>query len=201
MTPADEISEWILHSTLEDPTGPRGQEFLLAAHSMWPQVLPYAQRHLPREWSPAEKASFAVELWEKVLRSVAKTLARTRSHAPIDNLEAYLVGIFHHRIHRFLMRERRRQRIVTFVSPEELAAHESTQMAKTEANPEREIQLGEIVACMDEWLKEVWTARMYGYSWADIGNMVSLTEQQTKMRFRYAVSKIRAQLLKGRKHA
>ena len=80
-----------------------------------------------------------------------------------------------------------------------LAACEYSSTTHSHASPEREIQIKEIVDCMDEWMKEVWSARMYGYSWADIGAMVQLTEQQAKMRFRYALAKIRTQLIGGGK--
>jgi DNA-directed RNA polymerase specialized sigma24 family protein len=200
MMPADEISEWILQSGLQDSTKGRDKDLLLAASKTWPKVVPYALKDLPREWSTAEKTSFAMELWAKVLRSVAKTLHRSNSSRErIIDLEPYLIGVFKHRIRRFLVRERKRRKIVSFVSPEELAACEYSSTTHSHASPEREIQIKEIVDCMDEWMKEVWSARMYGYSWADIGAMVQLTEQQAKMRFRYALAKIRTQLIGGGK--
>ncbi|HEV3041190.1 MAG TPA: hypothetical protein VHA33_25715 [Candidatus Angelobacter sp.] len=61
--------------------------------------------------------------------------------------------------------------------------------------PDQDLQIREIVACMDSWMKDVWTARMYGYSWSDIGQMMGLTEPQIKMRFRYAISRIRQRLV------
>src|SRR5260370_1453925 len=41
---------------------------------------------------------------------------------------------------------------------------------------------------------KVWTARQYGYSWRYIATQLGLTEPQAKLRFRYAIGKLRARL-------
>jgi len=47
---------------------------------------------------------------------------------------------------------------------------------------------------MDEWTRKVWAARQYGYSWQEIATQLRLTEPQVKLRFRYAIGKLRARL-------
>ncbi len=198
MISADKMAEWILESSGETLLTDRGNDLLLAAQRMWPRVLAYAQRELPEHWQPAEKNSAVLELWEKVLRSVVGTMHRHQNQR-IEDLDAYLMGVFQHRLHRVLVREKRRAKVLTYVPPEELTQQESAG-PKTDTFPcERDLQVKEIIAFMNVWTKEVWAARMYGYSWADIGQMVGLTEHQTKMRFRYALSRIRDRLNGGSK--
>jgi len=56
---------------------------------------------------------------------------------------------------------------------------------------ERDVQIQQIVAKMDDWTREVWASRQFGYSWREIAQQFGTNEQQTKMRFRYAIAKIR----------
>jgi DNA-directed RNA polymerase specialized sigma24 family protein len=196
MISADKMAEWILESSGETNLTHLGNDLLLSAQRMWPRVFAYAQRELPEHWQPAEKNSIVLELWEKVLRSVVGTMHRHRNQR-IEDLDAYLMGIFQHRLHRVLIRERRGAKILTYVSPEELTHQETADLQRRAFPCERDLQIKEIIACMNIWTKEVWTARMYGYSWADIGQMVGLTEHQTKMRFHYALSRIRDRLNGG----
>jgi DNA-directed RNA polymerase specialized sigma24 family protein len=69
-------------------------------------------------------------------------------------------------------------------------AHDS----KAVRDLEQSIQLKEAVRNMDEWTRKVWAARQYGYSWKEIAIQLSLTEHQVKLRFRYAIGKLRARL-------
>src|SRR6266852_3462396 len=187
MMSADKMAEWILESSGEPNLNHLANDLLLAAQRVWPRVLAYAQRELPEHWQPTEKNSIALELWEKVLRSVVGTMRRHRNQR-IEDLDAYLMGIFQHRLHRVLIRERRGAKVLTYVPPKELTQQENAFPQCGTFPCERDLQIKEIIACMNVWTKEVWTARMYGYSWADIGQMVGLGQQQTKMRFRYALA-------------
>jgi DNA-directed RNA polymerase specialized sigma24 family protein len=69
-------------------------------------------------------------------------------------------------------------------------AHDS----KAVRDLEQSIQLKEAVRNMDEWTRKVWAARQYGYSWKEIATQLDLTEPQAKLRFRYAIGKLRARL-------
>jgi DNA-directed RNA polymerase specialized sigma24 family protein len=195
MIPASKMAEWILQSSLEEASG---RELMQAAERTWPRVLAYALQELPPNLQADEKTTLALELWEKILRSVAGTMQRQANH--VVEMDAYLIGIFKHRLHRMLVQERRRSKILTFVPPEELTQHENANRQGSGWSPENDLQVKEIIHCMDNWMKEVWAARVYGYSWLEISQMTGLTEPQTKMRFRYALQKIRDRLLKrGRK--
>jgi DNA-directed RNA polymerase specialized sigma24 family protein len=191
MIPANKMAEWILESSLEEASG---RELMQSAERTWPRVLAYALQELPANLHTEEKTTVALELWEKILRSVAGTIQRQSNH--IVEMDAYLTGIFKHRLHRMLARERRRGKVLAFVPPEDLIHHENTTQQRASWSPEDEIQIKEIIHCMDNWMKEVWAARVYGYSWQEISQLTGLTEPQTKMRFRYALSKIRDRLLK-----
>jgi DNA-directed RNA polymerase specialized sigma subunit len=104
-------------------------------------------------------------------------------------------GAFHHRFNRVLKKERRRlqttQHLPTSPDLEHLGqAHDS----KAVRDLEQSIQLREAVRNMDEWTRKVWAARQYGYSWKEIAIQLGLTEPQVKLRFRYAIGKLRARL-------
>jgi hypothetical protein len=47
---------------------------------------------------------------------------------------------------------------------------------------------------MDEWTRKVWAARQYGYSWREVAIYLGLTEPQAKLRFRYAIGRLRTRL-------
>ena len=75
------------------------------------------QTALPVYSLGAERTALAADIWDQVLRSVAKTRQRNQNHRPpISNLEFYLIGVFHHRFNRFLKREQKRAETVEFVS-------------------------------------------------------------------------------------
>lgn|SRR5579859_7115239 len=194
MISADKMTEWILASSVKPRSGDGMKALLESAQRAWPRVLTYAYGELPAHLRAEEKSSIAFELWEKILKSVAGTMERRGTRQIID-LDAYLIGIFKHRLHRRLTSERRRLTVLAFVSPDELAEKEKIQVSHVPAPAERALLIKEIIACMDGWLKEVWTARTYGYSWSEIGKDMGLTEQQAKMRFRYALSKLKERLL------
>ena len=56
------------------------------------------------------------------------------------------------------------------------------------------IQVNEAVRSMDEWTRKVWVARQCGYSWKEIASHLRLTEPQAKLRFRYAIGRLRTRL-------
>jgi len=47
---------------------------------------------------------------------------------------------------------------------------------------------------MDEWTQNVWGLRRYGYSWKEIARVFRLDEEQTRLRYTYALDKIRTQV-------
>src|SRR5436309_15881186 len=115
MISADKMTEWILASSVRPHSSDGMKNLLESAHRAWPRVLAYALGELPTHLHKEEKSSIALELWEKILMSVAGTMNR-RGERQIIDLEAYLIGIFRHRLHRRLTGERRRLTVLTFVS-------------------------------------------------------------------------------------
>jgi RNA polymerase sigma factor (sigma-70 family) len=110
-------------------------------------------------------------------------------------MEDYLFGAFHHRFNRALKKERRRLQTVQHLSSNhDLERLRQAHDSKAVRDLEQSIQLKEAVRNMDEWTRKVWAARQYGYSWKEIAIQLSLTEHQVKLRFRYAIGKLRARL-------
>jgi RNA polymerase sigma factor (sigma-70 family) len=110
-------------------------------------------------------------------------------------MQAYLFGAFRHRFNRVLMKERRRQERLKLVpSSGDLELFREARDTKSARDLERGTQLKEAIQKMDEWTRKVWTARQYGYSWREIAKHLGLTEPQAKLRFRYAIGKLRARL-------
>ena len=186
--------EWVLSSFIPPIAAPQHEitELIAVARRLWPSVQAHAHREQPGK-SSDEALDFASEVWEGVLRSVAKTIQRSKGRDwRIRNIEAYLFGAFHHRFNRALKKERRRlqtiQHLPTSPDLERLGqAHDS----KAVRDLEQSIQLREAVRNMDEWTRKVWVARQYGYSWREIASHLRLTEPQAKLRFRYAVGRLR----------
>jgi DNA-directed RNA polymerase specialized sigma24 family protein len=183
-------SEWILAGSHQ--TDEVNRELLECARRAWPRVVSYARRQVPIHVSIDEKDSLATEVWEGVLCSVSKTLRRTRrARRKILDLESYLIGAFQHRLNRTLKKDKRRQRTIELVPPHELARRADTDKVDWVAELERDLQVQQIVARMDDWTRAAWASRQYGYSWREIAEQSGMNEPQAKMRFRYAIAKIR----------
>jgi RNA polymerase sigma factor (sigma-70 family) len=189
--------EWVLSSFIPPIAAPQHEitELIAVARRLWPSVQAHAYREQPGK-SSDEALDFASEVWEGVLRSVAKTIQRPKGRNwRIMNMEAYLFGAFHHRFNRALKKERRRlQTIQHFPTRPDLERFGQADDSKAVRDLEQSIQLREAVRNMDEWTRKVWAARQYGYSWKEIATQLGLTEHQVKLRFRYAIGKLRARL-------
>lgn len=193
--------EWVLSRLI--PSTKRGiqlshDELVTVARRLWPRVQVYARRKLANKNSD-EAVVLANEVWEGVLQSVAKTLHRSNEKSPhVVNLEAYLFGAFQHRFNRALMRERRREETIKLVpSAHDLELLQQAHDSKSRCDLDRSIEIKEVIQNMDEWTRKVWIARQYGYSWKEIAKHLRLTEPQAKLRFRYAIGKLRARLGNG----
>jgi RNA polymerase sigma factor (sigma-70 family) len=189
--------EWVLSSFIPPIAAPQHEisELIIVARRLWPSIQAHGYREQPGKNSD-EALAFASEVWEGVLRSVAKTIQRHDGRNwRVKNMEAYLFGAFHHRFNRALKKERRRlQTIQHLPSYRDLELLRQAHDLKAVRDLEQSIQLKEAVRNMDEWTRKVWSARQYGYSWKEIATQLGLTETQVKLRFRYAISKIRARL-------
>jgi DNA-directed RNA polymerase specialized sigma24 family protein len=135
----------------------------------------------------------ATGVWESVLLSVAKTMRRSNGKGgPILNLEAYLFGAFHHRFNRTLRQERRRRETVEYLPlGRDLERLRQAHDLKSVADLDRSIQVKQTIENMDDSTRTVSMARLAGYSWKEIAEYLRLTEPQAKLRFRYALGRLR----------
>ena len=206
METPDPYGEWVLQKVQQE-TGrnqaPIPEEVLKAARATWPRIVIHATREFERQGSTREAVALAADIWEAVLRSVAKAFHRKSEYASsIEDLESYLLTAFHHRFHRFLKTEREHHEIFQSVSgPLNLDLLEAAQDAEWVSALERKIAIRQITDRMDDWTKKVWQARQYGYSWKELSTWLGITEHQAKMKFQYGVEKTRASLLRSLKAA
>ena len=196
MSASRELSpDWVLSSFIHSSGNSRDEmmELADAARRLWPGVQAHARKEQPGKGFD-EAIALATEVWEGVLRSVAKTLQRSNGkRAQIESLDAYLFGVFHHRFNRALRKERRRREILrSLPSNGDLGRLRQAHHSEVQRALEQSIQVQEAVRRMDEWTRKVWAARQYGYSWHEIAEHFRLTEPQAKLRFRYAIGKLRA---------
>jgi len=201
MDKPDPYGDWVLLGTKEGLTGsalPVDQELLAAARNAWPHVLAHVRGELFDKELGAERTALAADIWDTVLRSVAKTRKRNQDHRPpISNLESYLIGVFHHRFNRFLKREQKRAETVELVSSAlDLERFEAAVDSDWAEQLERTIAIRQITDRMDGWTRKVWQARQYGFSWKEISGWLGVTEQQAKMKFQYNLEKIRQNIVR-----
>ena len=173
------------------PSQDHVSELAIVARRLWPRVQSHARKELADEEFD-DAIVLATDVWEALLRSVAKTMQRSeaKNWQPL-NLEAYLFGAFNHRFNRALRTERRRREkhLPLTLDLERLRpALDSTAVADLD----RAIQIKQTVESMDEWTRRVWMARRYGFSWKEIAKYLELTEPQAKLRFRYAIGRLHA---------
>jgi hypothetical protein len=190
--------EWIISNCLPTTsTDSTDQEELLrSARRVWPHVHAHANRELGERRDDPENVTLAAEVWEGVLQSIARSLHRLRtSCAEIANIDSYLIGAFRHRFNRTRCRQQRREQMIQLVaSATELDVLAAKRGLHASVDFEGRILAKEILALMDMWLRRVWTARQYGYSWKEIAGCLGTGEQRTKMKFRYKLSILRARL-------
>jgi hypothetical protein len=190
--------EWIiancLPTTSTDSTDQ--EELLRSARRVWPHVHAHANRELGDRRDDPENVTLAAEVWEGVLQSIARSLHRLRtSCAEIANMDSYLIGAFRHRFNRTRYRQQRREQVIQLVaSLNELEVLAGKQRLYAAVDFEGRVLAKEILALMDFWLRTVWTARQYGYSWKQIAEFMGTGEQRAKMKFRYKLSILRVRL-------
>lgn len=204
MEKPDPYGEWVLQKVQLETGGnqaPIPEEVLAAARATWPRIVIHATREFERRGSNLEAVALAADIWEAVLRSVAKAFHRKGEYAStIEDFESYLLTAFHHRFHRFLKAEQERHEIFQSVSGTlDLDLLEADQDAEWVLALERKIAVRQITDRMDDWTKKVWQARQYGYSWKEISSWLGITEHQAKMKFQYGVERTRANLLRSLK--
>jgi RNA polymerase sigma factor (sigma-70 family) len=186
--------EWVLAAFFSSREHAREEitELLEAARRLWPRIQAHACKERGGK-SREDAVALATEVWEGVLQSVAKSLQRASGKRPvIQDLDAYLFGAFHHRFNRALLRERRiRQPLEQLPSNDGLGCIRHVHSSEAPRVFEQQIQVREAIEKMDDWTRKVWAARQYGYSWREIADHFHLTEPQVKLRFRYAITRLR----------
>ncbi|MGB8770443.1 MAG: hypothetical protein WCC92_12550 [Candidatus Korobacteraceae bacterium] len=184
--------EWILSKGRQSKDD---DELKVAASRLWRRVQAQARKKLPNS-DPDDSTTLAAEVWESVLQSVSRTFQRRReARSRIADLDAYLFRIFLHRFNRALRRERRRQETVEAVpSTRELEKLPGTQDWSSARDLERWLEVQEVMEKMDSWTRDVFAARLYGFTWREIAERRGLNENQAKLRFRNAVRKLAALL-------
>jgi hypothetical protein len=198
MPSSDPGPEWIISNIL--PASPTDdstkEELILSAKRVWPQIQSQANRELGVKRHDPENATQATEVWEGVLESVARSLHRLgTSCADIVNMDSYLIGAFRHRFSRARRRQLRRERAIQLVATvDQLDALAAKRGIRAVVDFERRLFAKEIFSLMDHWLRWVWTAHEYGYSWKEIARSLGSTQQNTKMKFRYKLSILRGRL-------
>lgn len=201
MEKRDPYGDWVLFQAKKgegETSAPTDNELISAAREAWPRVLAHAKREFIAGSLGSDSASFAAQVWERVLRSVSKTRQRNTNHDPaILDLQSYLFGAFVHRFNRAVLLEQRRLETIELVSSSvDLERIASAQDAGWVEELERAITIRQITTRMDGWTKKVWQARQYGYSWKEISKWLGVTEQQAKMKFQYGLDKTRANIVR-----
>jgi len=200
--PSPELNpDWVLSSssseTKAQPLHP-DNELITVASRLWPRVQAHARGELANKNSD-DSVVLAAEVWEGVLQSVSKTFRRRHGkNSRIADLEAYLLVAFQHRFNRAMRKERRRQETIELVpSIRDLEQLPGAWDLKCSGDLERSVQVKEAIQNMDDWTRKVWTARQYGYSWGEIAEQMGLSQHQAKLRFRYAIRRLRDRLGNG----
>lgn len=188
--------EWVLTNSGQAANNP---ELIEIARRLWPRVRAHARKQLAHQNSD-DSETLAAEVWESVLRSVSKTLARHHETTPtVLNLESYLFGAFLHRFNRAVKRERKRQEMIEpLASTSELEQLPGARDWKSAEGLERSLQVQEVMDSMDAWTRRVFAARLYGYTWKEIAELHELSESKAKLRFRYALRRLAARLGYGK---
>ena len=189
--------EWVLSSFTSSSPAIEAQinEVIVVARRLWPRIQAHAVKEQSQR-SADEAIAFASDVWESALQSVGKTIVRSNGRGePIRNFDAYLFGIFIHRFNRALRKERRRREMFrNFPSAKDLEVLRQAHDSKAVREIEQSVQIREAIQNMDEWTRKVWIARKYGYSWHEIAVFFDMTDPQAKLRFRYAISRLREKL-------
>ena len=189
--------EWILSTFALPGPGIQGHinEVTASARRLWPRIQVHAVKEQPGQ-SPDEAIAIACDVWEAALQSIGKTIVRSNGRGiQIRDLDAYLFGIFIHRFNRALRKERKRREMFQyFPSTRDLEVLRQAHDSKAARDIEQSAQAKEAVQNLDEWPRKVWIARKYGYSFPEIASFFGMSEAQVKLRFRYALARLREKL-------
>lgn len=197
----DSYGEWVIRK-LEQEAGGNGNPLparvLAAARVVWPRIPALAANEIKQEGSLREAEALAADIWEGVLRSVARAVQRNGNYASsIRDPESYLLVAFHHRFRRFLKAEQsQRHRFPSASTSLDLGLVEGVRDTSWILELERAITVRQITDRMDPWTKKTWQARQFGYSWKEIAARSGLSEQAAKKKFEYGLEKTRQRIVR-----
>ena len=194
--PKNAAAAWILWRT-GDKRNDTIEELEAAALRVWPQAQTYAKRELRGSHLPDDE-SVTWDVWERSLESARKSLKGRSRLRPVRNLDAYILGIFCHRLKKRLAKERRIEFVASNAELEELGA---TKDWSWPAKLEDRMFLEKTISEMDDWMKEALFQRaIERTSWEEVGRGSGLSEKVAKKRFLYRLKRIRERLLQTTKN-
>ncbi len=183
--------EWVLQQDSMEGCAV-AEQVRLAARDTWPFVRNRALKALSNRPWIQDHLTFVSEIWEGILRA---TCVRMREdHVEVQDLRAYLVGAFNRRFAGALMKAQEHRNVLEFVPLDGMEEFDPATDEQWAKNLQRDIEIKNIMARMDEWTQNVWGLRRYGYSWKEIARVFRLDEEQTRLRYTYALDKIRTQV-------
>lgn len=189
--------EWVLSGANPRLDSATESELSKAAQSAWPKALAHVRKVQSR--NPFNDDGILVaEVWESVLQSVSRTLNRMNGNrGEIEDLEAYLLGCFYHRLRRALKKEQRREETIHLVSSAQELEFLDKMSHGVQDDIEGKVHAQEILDRMDEWSRKVWIAREYGYTWKHIGDLLGIPGDSVMLRFRRRMKILRERLFGG----
>jgi DNA-directed RNA polymerase specialized sigma24 family protein len=186
---------WILRGKEEGPDETR-DSLMAAATRVWPKAEAHARLEMQSS-SLVDDSSVVSEIWEASLQSALKSLKDPVRLRPVHDLDAYVFGIFRHRLKKRLGRERRLEFVA---SGAELMRLRAAQDWKWPDGLADRVLLQKAISEMDDWMKEVLFRRVIDEaSWGEVASPLGLSERVTMKRFLYRLKKLRDRLSEAEK--
>ena len=181
---------WILRRKEKGSDDTR-DSLMRAATRVWPKAEAHARKEMQNS-SLADDSSVVSEIWEASLQSAFRSLTRAVRLRPVRDLDAYVFGIFRHRLKKRLARERRLEFVA---SGAELMRLRAAQDWGWPDNLADRMLLDKAISEMDDWMKEVLFRRVIDRaSWGEVASGLGLSERVTMKRFLYRLKKVRDRL-------
>src|SRR5712692_2210116 len=185
--------EWVLQQDSMNGC-PVAERVRLTARTTWPFVREHALKELANKKWIHDHLTFVSEIWEDVLRA---TVIRIKENClEVVDLRAYLMGAFKHRFVGALMKAQGQRNVLELLPlPEDSEKLDAVVDESWVRNLHRDLELHEVVdRLMDPWTKRVWGLRKYGHSWKEIAAKIRMDDEQVRLRYTYALQKIRDQI-------
>lgn len=181
---------WLLRGKEEGPDETRDR-LIATARRVWPKADAHARLEM-RNSSLANDSSVVSEIWEASLQSALRSLRRPVRLRPVRDLDAYVFGIFQHRLRKRLARERRLEFVA---SSAELARLRTAQDWEWPDDLADRVLLQKAISEMDDLMKDVLFRRAIDEeSWDEVASGLGLSKRVVMKRFLYRLKKIRDSL-------